>query len=151
MPQVTEPDDRSFAARLDWLFRTVTDPQGRPYSVRHVAQELTGRGCRISHTHLSNLRQGRAPDPRQSVVDAIAAFFGQPSSFFAPGQDDVDGGRDLAHALANPHIKQVAMRLADARLSPEGHAAVVAMIEQVERLEAAARARRSGERPAEAR
>ncbi|MEV1073852.1 hypothetical protein [Micromonospora parva] len=130
----------TFAERLDWLFLHVRDPAGKPYSVRHVANELTRRGCKISHTHLSNLRQGRSPDPRRSVVDAIAAFFGQPPTFFAETSEDQHEHR-LAQALTDPHIKQVAMRLIDARLSPEGHAAVVAMIEQVQRLEAAARSR----------
>ena len=130
----------TFAERLDWLFLHVRDNAGRPYSVRYVATELTRRGCKISHTHLSNLRQGRAPDPRRSVVDAIAAFFGQPPTFFADIAED-HHQQQLVQALADPHIKQVAMRLVDARLSPEGHAAVVAMIEQVQRLEAAARSR----------
>ncbi|RZU75290.1 hypothetical protein EV384_3822 [Micromonospora kangleipakensis] len=145
MPEAPEPPGDTFAERLDWLFRTSRDPAGRPYSVRYVATELTRRGCRISHTHLSNLRQGRAPDPRRSVVDAIAGFFGRPPAFFAEQAGSQDEG-DLVHALADPHIKQVAMRLADARLSPEGHAAVVAMIEQVQRLEAAARRRRDDQR-----
>ena len=145
MSEAPEPPGETFAERLDWLFRTSTDPAGKPYSVRYVATELTRRGCRISHTHLSNLRQGRAPDPRRSVVDAIAAFFCRPPSFFL-AQDANRDQRDLVHALADPHIKQVAMRLADARLSPEGHAAVVAMIEQVQRLEAAARRRRESRR-----
>ncbi|MGC4806136.1 hypothetical protein [Micromonospora sp. DT233] len=148
MPEADDPPGETFAERLDWLFRNSADPAGKPYSVRHVANELTRRGCKISHTHLSNLRQGRAPDPRRSVVDAIAAFFQRSPAFFTEvtGQRDQD---DLVHALADPHIKQVAMRLVDARLSPEGHAAVVAMIEQVQRLEAAARGRRGNvERPA---
>ncbi len=147
MPEAPDRPGETFAERLDWLFRTTRDSTGKPYSVRHVAGELTRRGCKISHTHLSNLRQGRSPDPRRSVVEAIAAFFGQPPTYFT-GQPAGQDPHDLVHALADPHIKQVAMRLVDARLSPEGHAAVVAMIEQVQRLEAAARSRRDGvERP----
>lgn len=141
---MSEADDfpgESFAERLDWLFRHARDrATGKPYSVRQVAAELTQQGFKISHTHLSNLRQGRAPDPRRSVIDAIAGFFEQPPSFFTGVPE---GSRpDLVQALADPNIKQVAMRLVDAQLSPEGHAAVVAMIEQVRRLEAAAKVRR---------
>ncbi|MFF5175407.1 hypothetical protein ACFY3U_22630 [Micromonospora sp. NPDC000089] len=143
MAEADEPVGETFAQRLNWLFLHVTDPAGKPYSVRHVANELTRRGFKISHTHLSNLRQGRTPDPRRSVVDAIAAFFGQPPSFFAEASEDQHEQR-LVRALNDPHIKQVAMRLIDARLSPEGHAAVVAMIEQVQRLETAARGRLEG-------
>lgn len=149
MLEATDQPGESFAERLDWLFRHVPDPAtGKPYSVRHAAAVLTARGCKISHTQLNKLRKGDAPDPRHSVIEAIASFFGRPASFLTEGA--ADGGRqDLVHALSDPHIKQVAMRLVDARLSPEGHAAVVAMIEQVRMLEAAARERRAAPGPHE--
>jgi transcriptional regulator with XRE-family HTH domain len=131
----------TFAERLDWLFRNTTDAGGKTYSVRYVANELTRRGCKISHTHLNNLRQGRAPDPRRSVIDAIAAFFGRPSAFLVETPGDPHE-HELTQVLADPYIKRVAMRLVDAQLSPDGHAAVVAMIEQVRQLEAAAARRR---------
>jgi transcriptional regulator with XRE-family HTH domain len=149
MQQAADPPGESFAERLDWLFRNVLDPvTSKPYSVRHVAAALTERGCKISHTHLNNLRNGEAPDPRHSVVEAIAAFFGRPAAFLTKSVSD-DDQRDLVHAMSDPLIKQVAMRLVDARLSEEGHAAVVAMIEQVRLLEAAADERRSHPRPHE--
>ncbi|MFY1576447.1 hypothetical protein ACN26Z_16310 [Verrucosispora sp. WMMD703] len=139
MPEEPHHPGETFAERLDWLFRTTSDPTGKPYSVRHVAAELTRRGCRISHTHLNNLRQGRAPDPRRSVVEAIAAFFDRPPSFFTGRPIDRElPDDDLVQLLADPYLRQVARRLVDARLSPEGHAVVVAVIEQVRRLEAAA-------------
>ncbi|MDG4797852.1 hypothetical protein [Micromonospora sp. WMMD1082] len=147
MPEEPDRPGETFAERLDWLFRTTRDPAGRPFSVRHVAGELTRRGCRISHTHLSNLRQGRAPDPRRSVVEAIATFFGRPPSFFTGRPACQDPPDDLLTVLADPYIRQVALRLVDARLSPEGHAAVIAMIEQVRRLDAAAGHRRDGVKP----
>ncbi|NGM15908.1 hypothetical protein O3597_09295 [Verrucosispora sp. WMMA2044] len=143
MPEEPDHLGETFAERLDWLFRTTPDPTGKPYSVRRVAVELTRRGCRISHTHLNNLRQGRAPDPRRSVVEAIAAFFGRPPSFFTCRPTDrTPLDDDLVHLLADPYVRQVARRLVDARLSPEGHAVVVAVIEQVRRLEVAAGSRR---------
>lgn len=147
MREAADRPGESFAERLDWLFRHVPDPvTGKPYSVRHVAAALTGRGCRISHTQLNKLRNGDAPDPRHSVIEAIASFFGRPASFLTEGATH-DGRQELVQALSDPHIQQVAMRLVDARLSPEGHAAVVAMIEQVRMLEAAAKRRRSGTAP----
>lgn len=148
-------DDRgdSFAERLDHLLRTARDPStGKAYSVRQVAAELTRRGCRISHTHLNNLRLGRAPDPRRSVIEAIADFFGRPVGFFIEPSSgsaaEVRDQRRLADLLADPAIQCVATRLAEARLSPEGTRAVIAMIEQVQQLEAAAqqRAGRAGPR-----
>jgi hypothetical protein len=149
MPEDDHPHGPSFADRLDELFRTVLNPAtGKPYSVRHVAAQLTASGCMMSHTHLYDLRMGRATDPRRSEMEAIAAFFGKQLDYFTV----TDIQQRLLEALADPAIKQVALRMVDAELSSEGAAAVLAMIEHVRLLEHAARRRRdddSGGAPAE--
>ncbi|MFG2039948.1 helix-turn-helix domain-containing protein [Dactylosporangium sp. NPDC048998] len=135
----------SFAERLDQLFWTVCSPQtGKPYSVRHVAA-----ACGLSHTHLSKLRSGTASDPRWSEMEALARFFGVPIDHFvtggrrdAPAPDEHSAA--LAAALRQPGVSQVALRMVERRLSPEGAAAVIRIIDEVARLEAAQRRRRSG-------
>jgi hypothetical protein len=153
MPSLDAGEGGTFAERLDLLFRAFPDPKtGKPYSARKVAGELSRQGCAMSHTQLNNLRQGKAPDPRRSVMEALARFFGQPTTYFVDISSDVPSSEqsgaqpELTLALSDPAIKQVAMRLVDARLSPEGTAAVVAMIEQVRGLEAAARLRGRNDR-----
>jgi hypothetical protein len=130
----------SFADRLDELFRTTLNPQtGKRYSVRHVAN-----ACGISHTHLNKLRTGVADDPRRSEMEVLARFFGVPLSHFtddpAGGPDQRDGNRaQLAAALGRPEVEKVALRMVERQLSPAGIAAVIAIIDEVARLEAAQR------------
>jgi transcriptional regulator with XRE-family HTH domain len=130
----------TFADRLDTLFRTVPDPRtGRQYSVRHVAT-----ACGISHTHLNKLRSGAASDPRRSEMEALATFFGVPLAYFTedpadPAAQPRTGQARLAAALSRPEIEKVALRMVERQLSPAGIEAVIAIIDEVARLEAAQR------------
>jgi transcriptional regulator with XRE-family HTH domain len=131
----------SFAERLDELFRTVPNPAtGKRYSVRQVAS-----ACGISHTHLNKLRSGLASDPRRSEMETLAGFFGVPLNYFTEDADSApaDNRARLVAALSQPGVERVALRMVERRLSPEGVAAVVAIIDEVARLEAAQRRRSS--------
>jgi transcriptional regulator with XRE-family HTH domain len=136
----------TFAERLDELFRTVRHPStGKPYSVRHVAA-----ACGLSHTHLNKLRSGTANDPRWSEMEALARFFGVPLEHFLGGEPDgrreADAHRAaVAAALRQPGVSQVMLRMLEQQLSPEGTAAVIRIIDEVARLEAAQRRRAAGE------
>jgi len=138
------PAPRSFAERLDRLFLTVLNPEtGRQFSVRHVAT-----ACGLSHTHLNKLRSGLANDPRWSEMEALAHFFGVPIDHFVAGApDDSTIDDKLAAALRQPGVSQVAMRMVERQLSPEGAAAVIAIIDEVARLEQAQRDRTGNTRP----
>ena len=133
-------EESSFAERLDNLFRTVLDPRtGKQHSVRHVAH-----ACGISHTHLNKLRSGAASDPRRSEMEALATFFGVPLAYFTddPADPTADAQPDharLAAALSRPEIEKVALRMIERQLSPAGVEAVIAIIDEVARLEAAQR------------
>ncbi len=121
----------SFADRLDALFHSVPNPEtGKQYSVRHVAT-----ACGLSHTHLNKLRSGLASDPRRSEMESLARFFGVPLGYFTGD----DGAARLSVALGNADVEKVALRMIEHQLSPAGIAAVVAIIDQVARLEAAQR------------
>ncbi|GAA4262825.1 hypothetical protein [Dactylosporangium darangshiense] len=136
----------TFAERLDQLFRTVCSPvTGKPYSVRHVAA-----ACGLSHTHLNKLRSGLASDPRCSEMEALARFFGVPIDHFVSGADREPAAPDehsaaLAAALRQPGVSQVMLRMVERQLSPQGAAAVIRIIDEVARLEAAQRLRAAGE------
>ncbi|GAA1801877.1 hypothetical protein GCM10009682_24700 [Luedemannella flava] len=130
----------TFAARLDELFRTVVNSDGRLYSTRAAASALTALGTPVSHTHVGKLRRGEA-DPRRSEMQAFATLFGVSLSYFTHDDDDNEVERRLARALGDPAIQAVAMRMGEADMSAEGKAAVAAMVEQVVFLEQAARRR----------
>jgi transcriptional regulator with XRE-family HTH domain len=126
----------SFAERLDALFRTMPNPEtGKHYSVRQVAT-----ACGISHTHLNKLRTGLANDPRRSEMETLARFFGVPLTYFTEDAGTAGEGQTrLAAALGNAEVEKVALRMIERQLSPAGIAAVVAIIDEVARLEAAQR------------
>ena len=150
MPEDGHPAGRSFAQRLDALFHETRKPGSRKaYSVREVAATLGW-----SHTHLANLRSGRSADPRLTEIQALAGFFGVPIGYFiddaAMGQREAQLQQRLLSALTDPAIKTVALRLADAHLSPVGATAILAMIEQVQPLEQAAQSGPACAPPAEA-
>jgi transcriptional regulator with XRE-family HTH domain len=135
----------TFAERLDELFRTVRHPvTGKPYSVRHVAA-----ACGLSHTHLNKLRSGTASDPRWSEMEALAGFFGVPIDHFVAADPRQRRAADehsaaLAAALRQPGVSQVMLRMVQRRLSAEGAAAVIRIIDEVARLEAAQGRRTAG-------
>ncbi|GAA3339778.1 hypothetical protein GCM10020358_24780 [Amorphoplanes nipponensis] len=131
---------RTFADRLDELFRTVVTSEGRLYSTRAAAAALAELGCPVSHTHVGKLRRGEA-DPRRSEMQAFATLFGVSLAYFTQDDDDSEVDRRLARALGDPAIQAVAMRMGEAEMSAAGKAAVAAMVEQVVLLEQAARQR----------
>jgi hypothetical protein len=134
---------RTFAERLDELFRTVVNSDGRLYSTRAAATALAALGCPVSHTHVGKLRRGEA-DPRRSEMQAFATLFGVSLAYFTrDDSDDSEVDRRLARALGDPAIQAVAMRMGEAEMSAAGKAAVAAMVEQVVLLEQAARQRRT--------
>jgi hypothetical protein len=122
-------DPLSFARRLQALFESERNPDtGRPYSVRHVAAEIRATGVPMSHTHLQDLFDGTAPNPRLNEMVALARFFGRSPTYFTAG--------------IAPETQRVAMRLVGEGLSTEGLVAVMTVLEQVQRLE-------TGRRPAD--
>jgi hypothetical protein len=136
---------RTFADRLDELFRTVVNSDGRLYSTRAAAAALAALDCPVSHTHVGKLRRGEA-DPRRSEMQAFATLFGVSLSYFTHDDgDESDADRRLARALGDPAIQAVAMRMGEADMSAAGKAAVAAMVEQVVLLEQAARKRQGGD------
>jgi ESX-1-secreted protein regulator len=129
----------SFAERLNDLFRTVRNPEtGKEYSLRHVAT-----ACGLSHTHINKLRSGAASDPRRSEMETLARFFGVPMSYFTDDGPPRAAQTRLAAALGQPEVEKVALRMIERQLSPAGIAAVVAIIDEVARLEAAQREARA--------
>src|SRR5690348_10629257 len=76
-PKEFNKRDALFTERLNHLFTTRMDPEGKPYSVRGVA-EATG----ISATYVSNMRTGKVGLPGLDKLEALASFFGVPVSYF---------------------------------------------------------------------
>ncbi|MFF9351629.1 XRE family transcriptional regulator [Streptomyces sp. NPDC014734] len=77
------PEDKALAAQLNRLFLTIRAPGSERYSNDEVASRLESRGGpTISGTYLWQLRTGRRDNPTKRHLEAIAAFFGVPASYF---------------------------------------------------------------------
>jgi transcriptional regulator with XRE-family HTH domain len=132
---------RTFADKINFLFATVR-PAGedREYTNSEVAAATD-----ISGSYIGYLRKGLRDNPSIEAVRALARFFGVPTSYLVEDEQDeerlasVEAQVKLMHALNNPGIRQLALRAADADLSPTGLDAVTAMIDEVQKLERAAR------------
>src|SRR5512142_770114 len=116
MPEDERPTSHSFAERLDELFRTTRKP-GPPGTDRHFSVREVAAALGWSHTHLGNLRSGRAADPRRSEMQALATCFGRPLSYFTdeptesadPAASEIHAR--LQRALADPNITAIALRM----------------------------------------
>lgn len=102
----------TFAARLDYLFRTV-HPQGqRPYSYDFVAESVSRAGIDISGNYIWMLRSGRRDNPTLRHMEGLARFFGVSTSFLTDRDEAerVRGQLDKLHDLAASGVQHVAMR-----------------------------------------
>lgn len=82
MDQIPE-EPQDFAERLRFLLGAVRHPEGRPYNLSEIAEEIARRGrARVSRGYLSSLKDGKKRRPSPEYVEAIADFFGVPLMYF---------------------------------------------------------------------
>jgi len=124
------PAPLSFADRVNHLFATVRTADDEEYTNAEVAH-ATG----ISATYIGYLRKGVRGNPSVDTVRALARFFRVRPSYLVDEEPDEASAGPLAEALRNPGISRLAMRAAEADLSPAAIAAIAAMIDEVEKLE----------------
>ncbi|RKT54686.1 helix-turn-helix domain-containing protein [Saccharothrix australiensis] len=136
MPGPSPTHDRTLAAKIDHLFRTVRPPSGKEYSFEEVAETVrAGGGPTISGTYLWQLRKGLRDNPTRRHLEALAGFFGVPPAYFF--DDDttrqVDAELALIAALRDASVRQIAMRAAG--LSPRSLGAITEMVERAREIE----------------
>lgn len=114
--------------RINALFDTFYAPGERPPSLDLVVQEITARGGSMSVGYLSELRTGKATNPRLDHLKALADYFGVPLSYFT----DDDASREIAEemrllrALRDTQVRSLALRAS--YLDDETRAALAAII-----------------------
>lgn len=141
MTKEAEPAGRrSFADKLNTLFRTVTAPTGKPYSNHQVADAINAAaaengGPTVDHSYLAKLRGGGRAKPSFEIVAALAGFFGVPIGYFSDEAvaDRTDVQLALVAAMRDASVRDVALRASG--LSPRGLDTVVALLRQVRELE----------------
>lgn len=136
MADADSPASRSFADRLNHLFRTV-HPAGRgEYSSEEVANAIRDRGGpTISATYIWMLRRGTRDNPTKKHLEALSDFFGVPPAYFFDDESAARIDQELAvvTALRDAAVHKVALRAAG--LSQESLTALADMIDRVRTLE----------------
>lgn len=126
---------RTFAGKLEALFRSVQGPRGE-YSLEEVAAGIRARGGpTISASYVWQLRKGLKDNPTKKHMEALADFFGVPAAYF---HDDDAATRVEAElvalaALRDAGVRRVALRAAG--LSPESLAAIASIVESARQVE----------------
>lgn len=124
---------RAIARRLEQLYENV-HPEGRgPFSDEEVAARALERGgVELSRAYIQQLRRGRRVNPTVKALEAIAAAFDVPVSFFFNDVDPREARQDRALAIAveDDAVRDIALR--SARLTPEGVRALSALLRGLE-------------------
>ncbi len=93
----------SFADRLNQLFETQRDPDGKPWTNVAVAKAMHEIGFPGAPGYLSQLRNRQRDNPTLSYVKAVAEVFGVPATYFT--EDAVEAAR-----LRNDHATLTALQ-----------------------------------------
>lgn len=128
-------DDRHavIAERLDYLFATLRGPDGRPYTMREVADGINQAAGEqvISVQYLSQLRLGQRKVPSYEKLQFIARFFGVDVLYFS---DDLAAGQageqaEIVRALHDAGVRSLALRASG--LSEASLHAVMTLIDHI--------------------
>jgi transcriptional regulator with XRE-family HTH domain len=100
-----------FQTRLDHLFQTVRDANGREYTYRQVATAIERLvGYKTSASTLQELRAGVRSNPSMKHLHGLCAFFGVPIAYFFDEElaARVDAQLELAASLRDALVRDLA-------------------------------------------
>lgn len=133
------PRDGTFAAKLDFLCRTIHPPNRGPYTLQELADAVG-----VSPGYIHALRRGKKTQPTLEVIQKLADFFGIPAgAFFKNDEEAAEVAADVEvfMALRDAEVRNIALRAAE--YAPEERQALTGIMDQVSRM---LRARRAAER-----
>ena len=125
----------SFADRLNGLFETQRDPDGRAWSNVAVAKAMHAIGFPGAPGYLSQLRNGQRDNPTLAYVKAVATVFGVPATYFTDDQEQADRVSQehaMVTAMQQSGIAGLALRATD--LDEESLHSVEVIINTIRKL-----------------
>lgn len=105
--------NHTLADKIDRLFRTVHPGDRAEYSADEVAAGLRELGGpTISSTYIWQLRKGIRDNPTKKHLEALAAFFRVPVSYFfdSAAAERIDAELDLLAAMRDHGVRTIALR-----------------------------------------
>jgi transcriptional regulator with XRE-family HTH domain len=136
---------RALADKLNHLFATATARSGQEYSNEQVAGAIVATGVTISQSYIWQLRKGKKDNPTFKHLQALAAFFGVPVSYFFDDEvtdrvdqqlEELKAEQARLHEIMERSDAQL-MALRAGELSPAGRRQVMDLLDVVHRLEQA--------------
>lgn len=127
-----EEVENDFAQRLDFLFKTVTQPDGSEYSYEEVQN---GTNKAVTAAYVWRLRTGKAANPGYWIIKALSNFFKiDPNYFFQDEESAKIIAEERAHAnlaerFQDSSVRDVALRASE--LDEAGRQAILGMIEYI--------------------
>lgn len=122
---------QTLAEKLQLLFTTFRNPEGKEWSSEAVATGINAAGeSTISGVYVHKLRTGQKDNPTKKHLEALAKFFGvNPAYFFDSDENSADVTEQvrLLAAMRDSEVRTVALRASG--LSPEALASLSAMID----------------------
>lgn len=140
------------AERLNLLFETVQrgpeDP--RLHTANSVVEALREQGITVTPNHLRALRTGTRRNPSFRLLVGLAAVFHVPLDYFANDAVAADIQESIAAltALRDTRVKQLMRR--SHGISPGGLSSILALLDQIRRIEGLDPADESSENSEEA-
>ncbi len=134
---------RALADKLNHLFATATARGGHEYSNEQVAAAVVATGVTISQSYIWQLRKGKKDNPTFKHLQALAAFFGVPVSYFFDDEvtdrvnqqlEELKAEQARLHEIMGSSDAQL-MALRAGELSPAGRRQVMDLLDVVHRLE----------------
>lgn len=120
----------TLATKLNKLFLTTVDEQGKPKSIDAVAREISSRGVSISGVYLHALRSGTKDNPTKRHLQALADYFEVDPAYFFECEEHEDHTEEqigLTLAMRDAKVRAFAMRAAG--LSEEAFTSLLSVID----------------------
>lgn len=143
----SQQQKRSFADKLAHLITTVHPPDRGPYSYREIEAGLQDRPGAMTAAYVNQLAKGKQPFPRIHHVEALAAFFGVPASYFLDDEvtERVDAQLDELVRYTDGEARHIAERVMT--LDDRGRETVSNLIDNLRAYEQQPREHRRRRKP----
>ncbi|MGW0246769.1 XRE family transcriptional regulator [Nocardia goodfellowii] len=105
----------AFSDRLEYLFRTMPNPDGRRYTADEIARRATEQGHPISAVYVAQLRSGLKQNPSLKHAAGLASAFGVDIRFFTDDDAWQRGRQEIEYLRLStaPGLEAIAFRAID--------------------------------------
>ncbi|WP_432563946.1 XRE family transcriptional regulator [Kineococcus sp. SYSU DK003] len=129
--------NRLVLRRLQQLFDSTTGASGHPSTGRGISEKAKSLGYDLSTSYILSLRNGDRTNPSLEALEALAAVFSVPMSYFFLDDplDQMQADSAVLAAMRNSTVRGIA--LTAARMSPQAQQALATMAGELQRMDTA--------------